>query len=213
MDKEIIITYESLYDLLRTEKSRQEVQELDKNFYADVINYIKEKESILSSHKSKDSIFAVQEIEKTKKQIENILKIVKEIYEKRESKIVQLAIIASRTNPQNPYLQILLPEEKQLYETVIEILSSFRNDILDNLLEAKAPNITKKQEKILKPKDINTTTKGTQTKLVRILYPLPKFLGSDLEVYGPFEQEDAVNLPQKIADVLIENKRAKEINT
>mgnify|MGYP001593711292 FL=1 len=110
MDKEIIITYESLYDLLRTEKSRQEVQELDKNFYADVINYIKEKESILSSHKSKDSIFAVQEIEKTKKQIENILKIVKEIYEKRESKIVQLAIIASRTNPQNPYLQILLPE-------------------------------------------------------------------------------------------------------
>ena len=211
MEKEIIITYESLYELLRREKSRPEIQELDKNFFADVISYIKEKDSILASQKSKDSIFAQQEIEKTKKQVENIQKIVRELYEKREGKILQLALLASRTSPQNLNLHSLLAEEKELYETMIESLSLFKKDILNNLLEAKTPVITKKQENQSKPKDINITIKGTQTKLVRILHPLPKFLGSDLEVYGPFEQEDAVNLPEKIAEILIENKRAKEI--
>lgn len=211
MEKEIIITYESLYELLRREKSRSELQDLDKEFFTDIVNYLKEKDSILNSQKSKDSPFASQEIEKTKKQIENIQKIIKELYEKRESKIVQLSIIASRTNTQNPNMQSLLPEEKHLYENLIETLSSYRKDILENLIDSKIPKIEKKDSKNQKPKDINMPLKGSQTKLIRILHPIPKFLGTNLEVYGPFEQEDTINLPEKIANLLIENKRAKEI--
>lgn len=212
MPKEITITYESLYELLRREKSRPELQELDKDFFADIITYLKDKQSILNSQKSKDSVFATQETEKTKKQIENIQKILKELYEKRESKLLQLSMIASRVDIKNQALQSLLPEEKDLYETLTEILRAARRNILEALLELKIPKI-QNDTRDKKPKDINMSTKAPQTKLIRVLHPIPKFLGTNLEVYGPFEQEDTINLPEKIANLLIENKRAKEIKT
>ena len=40
---------------------------------------------------------------------------------------------------------------------------------------------------------------------------MPKFVGRDLEVYGPFEEEDIANLPGEIADILILKNRAEEI--
>ena len=62
---EITITYETLYELLRREKFRQELQQLTPTFYQDTVNYIKEKQVILDSQKNKDSIFAT-ESEKTR---------------------------------------------------------------------------------------------------------------------------------------------------
>ena len=62
---EEIITYEILYDILRRERSRQELQKLDINFFNDINKYIKEKKAILEDIKSKSSIFYKKEIEKT----------------------------------------------------------------------------------------------------------------------------------------------------
>ena len=50
-------------------------------------------------------------------------------------------------------------------------------------------------------------------KTVRFMSAVPKFLGRELEVYGPFEEEDVANLPGEVADVLIKKGRAEEINT
>ena len=60
-----------------------------------------------------------------------------------------------------------------------------------------------------KAKDIKADEE--KTKLIRILNPLPKFLGTDLKTYGPFEEEDLASLPSKIADLIVEKKRAEEI--
>ena len=92
-----IITYEVLYDILRREKTRQEIQKLDDNFFDDIKKYIENKSSILKDLKTKSSIFAQKEIEKTEKELINIKKIVKDIYEKRESKITQLALSSAIT--------------------------------------------------------------------------------------------------------------------
>ena len=69
-----IITYETLYEILRREKYNQELQTLDKEFFKNTTTYLNEKESILESQKQKSSIFSATEINKTKKQIENIKK-------------------------------------------------------------------------------------------------------------------------------------------
>ena len=76
------------------------IQELDSLFHEKLVNYIKDKKEILSSQEKKDSIFTPIEVTKTRKQIDNIKKIIREIYEKRESKIVQLSLMNSRS--QNP---------------------------------------------------------------------------------------------------------------
>ena len=50
----------------------------------------------------------------------------------------------------------------------------------------------------------NDKNEAKNTKLVRFLHTVPKFVGKELEEYGPFAEEDIANLPLEIADLLIE---------
>lgn len=199
---EDLITNEKLYEALRKEKSKSELQELEAKFYNTVRAYIKEKKSIIESQKDKQSIFSKIEIENTKKQIETTKKILNELFEKREQKIVQLALLCSRTNPENKELDSKIEIERKFYLEILETLNKNRESNLISLID---------QEKEVKTKDINTTQIKQQNKLLRIISPIPKFIGLDLKTYGPFDTEEVANLPLKIAEVLINNNRAEEI--
>lgn len=194
---EEVITYEMLYDILRRERTRQEIQKLDDNLLKDINKYITEKAKILADLKTKSSIFSQKEIEKTDKQLNNIKKIVKEIYDKRESKILQLALSSAKTDKihEDPGL---LPEERLIFADLNKILKENRERILNGVLEEE-----------IKPKVIKSSHESI--KLVRILHPIPKFIGDDLNEYGPFEEEYIASLPIRVAELLIKNNRAEEI--
>jgi len=193
---ESIITYEALYDILRREKTRQELQKLDSNLFNDINKYVNDKTKILQDLKTKSSIFAQKEIEKTEKELNNIKKIVREIYDKREFKILQLALSSVKTR-QIQEEQSLLPEEKNIFENLISLLKDSREQLLRKLLENE------------EPKTIKSDLESIKT--VRLLKPVPKFIGDDLNEYGPFEEEYIASLPVKVAQLLIMNKRAEEI--
>ena len=72
MSKEIRITYETLFDMLRNEKTREELQKLEPSFYQDVLEYIKDKQAL--TQKSDSELFASMEKEKAQKQLENAKK-------------------------------------------------------------------------------------------------------------------------------------------
>ena len=198
-----IITYDTLYDLLRKEKFSIDLQPIPESFFKETINYLKEKEIILKNQE-KDTIFTL-EIEKTRKQIENIKKLLKELYEKRERKIIDQALSASRTEIKNKEIS-LLPEEEQFYKELITLLTEYRENILLRVLSKKQPKPKEEEPKAIKTEDNNL-------KLIRFLTEIPKFIGTDLNVYGPFEREDLANLPKDIAKTLIEKKRAEEIRS
>ena len=204
MPNDIIITFETLYDLLRREKTRQELQEFDKNFYKNTAKYVEEKQSILESQKQKESVFAEQEIKKTRNQIENTLKILRELYETRENKIIQLALINSRTKSNNSGKLNLLPEELEFYDSIINRLNQFRSNILHNVQNSKQPISDK-------PKDIKTPEKPQNIKFIRFIEAVPKFVGKNLKTYGPFEKEDMASLPNDVSSILIKNKTAETI--
>jgi DNA replication initiation complex subunit (GINS family) len=193
---ESIITYEVLYDILRREKTRQELQKLDSNLFKDINKYVNDKTKILIDLKTKSSIFAQKEIEKTEKELSNIKKIVKEIYDKREYKILQLALSSVKVR-QIQEEQSLLPEEKKIFENLVDLLKNSREELLAKLLENEEPKVIKSSLESIKT--------------LRILQPVPKFIGDDLNEYGPFEEEYIASLPVKIAQLLIINKRAEEI--
>ena len=108
---EINITYETLFELLRREKNREELQKLDETFFNDVVTYLKEQKEFLNEQKTKQDLFAVEELKKAEIQEENIRKILRELYEKREKKMISLALDASRTSSSIIDTSVLLEEE------------------------------------------------------------------------------------------------------
>ncbi len=207
-----IITYEILYEILRKEKFETELQKIEPDFFQAVIKYLEEKEAILESQKSKDSIFS-KESDKTQKQLENIRKILKDIYEKRENKIVQNSLMSSRFKDSRP--PNMLEEEAKFYEEIRNILNKYRKGILDNLILKKLPLIEYSPEK--KPDNTSKEialdkNEEKSIKMIRFLQSVPKFIGDDLILYGPFENEDVASLPKDISNLLIKKNRAEEIN-
>ena len=192
-----IITYETVYETLRKEKFKNDLQQLEENFFNDVVKYMEERKKTLLSSESKDSIFASENIIKTKKQIENIQKIISELYERRETKLIQLALTASRTNyPQDSSSMTF--EEKKLYFDLVNKLNTYRENILNNILSGKIPELKEESNK-------------DELKLIKFLESVPQFIGDDLKTYGPFETEEVANLPKRVSEILLKNKRAEEI--
>lgn len=233
MAEGMIITYETLFDLLRREKSRDELQELDHDFYRNVQRYLEEKKALAKG--SSDGF--MDEREKLRIQVANIKKIIKELYERRERKVVNLALFKARLNNKLLDTRALLPEEKSLFERFAGFLADNRDAVLNPLLfdrqgrEPSAPESVPLQEQprqrppseeqsASSPEEASSPiTSETESeedaeqenKTVRFTGAVPKFLGTELEVYGPFEEEDVAKLPAPIADVLIKKGRAEEL--
>jgi len=215
MMQEIVITYETLFELLQREKERNDLQKLEPAFFTDTISYIKEKKKILMARS--DSPFASEEKKKTERQLENIYKILKELYERREKKIINLALDKSRTQSHLIDTSALLKEEKVVFDALTNILNTYRDAILYSVLNEKVPFMQITEDKKLKDDfrlkdDFKPASELKRTtKLVRFLCHIPKFVGTELEEYGPFEEEDIANLPIEIADVLIGKGKVEEI--
>ena len=252
----ITLTYETLFDMVVREKGRDELQGLNANFFSELVRYLIEKRSMLV-------VLGPEEKEKTARQLQNINRLIKELYERREKKIVNLALARSRAGVDIIDTSALLAEEKALFEGLVSQLDTFRNGVLNNLFVAKVPSAQQQQQRTQQtgaetlaaasrvisspslsaisgtniPSSTADSNKGTETalstltnsgnenesqiaavenkqtetKLVRFLLPVPRFVGQELEVYGPFDQEDIANLPMEIAEVLIMKGRAEEI--
>jgi len=190
--KEINVTYETLYELLRRERSREELQELSDSFFADVIDYIESKKKLL-----KDQGMAEQK-QKIQKQLDNIHKLIRELYDKRERKIIQMGLTKARTGSDIIDTARLLGNEKQLYDEILAVCSKYRKEILDSILNSK------KVESKAAPIKQNT--------VVRFKQPVPKFIGKELETYGPFDTDDIASLPAEISSVLVKKGRAEEMD-
>ena len=206
-DKNNIITYENLYNILRKEKQNQELQELKETFYNEGMAYIEEKKEILESQQKKESIFTTIEVQKTKKQLENIFKILKELYEKRENKIIYLALLNSKTNEETNEESFMLERELELYESLKKVLDNSRNSIFDSIING---NKQKEQEDI-EPKDLKVEKMPKNSKKITILKPIESFVDTNLKTRGPFKKEDMAILPEEIAELLISKNIAKEI--
>jgi DNA replication initiation complex subunit (GINS family) len=209
MENEVIITYETLYDLLRNEKNKSELQQLSANFLKDLINYLNKKQEILESQEKKKSIFTSTEVQKTRKQIESIQKIIKELYERRESKIIQSCLISSRTNIESEETSRLLPEEQEFHKILTKNLNHYRENILYRLSAGQLPNIDIPESK---PKDLKTNEKPIKTaRKLKMICDIPKFVGMDMESYGPFNDKQIIEIPNETADFLIKQNKAEEI--
>lgn len=217
----IRITLETLYDILRNEKKREDLQKLEDTFFIDVIGYLKEKKALLDSQAKSTDVFAAGEREKLEYELRSIRRILKEIYEKREKKIIDIALNKSRTGSDIIDTSAMLREEKELYQEFLLNLDGFRRGILLKLLNCEFPLVmplkplvsvsASQTEELLKTNIKQETAEHDRTK-IRFIRPTPSFVWKDLKKYGPYDSGEETEIYPEVADLLVRKGRAEKVS-
>jgi DNA replication factor GINS len=168
------ITFELIRKTQREEQSIPKLTQLPKNFYSNVKTYLDQKRKLTKEDK------------KVALELKNIERLVEDIFNRRERKILNQAIISARTDipPEN-----LTEEEKKFFNQIVDLIKNRRKLKLNSMF-------------ILPKKEL--------TSLVVFKEDTPEFVGADEKIYGPFKKGDIAKLPEENIKVLLERKIVKE---
>ncbi len=228
---EVIITYETLFDILRKEKSKSELQQLPADFYGQVVGYIRELHDLVEASGG----IAAPGSQKSLVQLRNAQKILRELYERRERKILEMALNRARTESNIVDTGTLLAQERPFYEESAAALTTNKSALLEPVLRGEAPagvtvpprgepgsgrgEQSDERPEASRPSlaaaivDPNAPTPEEvavkESCKVKFIVAVPKFLGLHGEVHGPFEPGETATLQGKIAAVLLKKKRVE----
>ncbi|MBW2964872.1 hypothetical protein KY363_05440 [Candidatus Woesearchaeota archaeon] len=211
-EKDVVITYETLFELLRIEKNREDLQKLDERFFDDVLKYLNDKKAKFDSKESQSVLFAADEKERARLELENIRKILKELYDKREKKIISTALNNARTGVAVVNTSSMLPSERMLFDAVSAVLSEFRTNILFRLAGCEQPNIDALSDKVISK--LNGSIALREVEASRTV-EVPDERGPGVEITGGYENpvaEEPVSAPSRI-ETRIADEQPKELKT
>lgn len=218
---DVIITYETLFDILRKEKSRQDLQQLPEDFYGQAVAYVRKKRAEVEAAGG----FGSPAAQKPLVQFRNVQKILRELYERRERKIIEMALNRARTESNIVDAAPLLSQEKRLYEEATRLLTTCKQELLEPTLKGEAPEgvvvpILPADQQVELSKAVAVTggeapgptpeeVATRESCDVRFIHLMPRFFGLKGEVLGPFEPGERAELPGKIAAVLLKKRRVE----
>ncbi len=180
--------YDELFDAWREEKHNPELQKLPSNFYDRLAKYIKrirEEKRMLDEKTIRGKLLQREE--------ENVGRLTEELVRTRYKKISNSVYSGG-----SPLSSSMTQEEMSLFKKILDSYDSY-HDLTKSLLQGQIPKETKSR------------TKGL--KVVRFIREMPQLIGSDLETYGPFRQDEIATLPDENARNLIKQGIAAEIET
>ncbi|MFX0038245.1 MAG: hypothetical protein ACFFCY_00870 [Promethearchaeota archaeon] len=212
--------YEKLY-----QQWLEEFQDIDLTpITQDIFNEYKKLLDFINNYQEEKKSEVKDQILATYK--DNLNYLFKDFLKIREFKIISSALALKEINLNN-----VIEAEKLLYENLVSSIKGYKKvkaislygediEFQDNKIKkdeeiesmVEETPISKKEKisgvfevkkKVVKEK-INYT-------LIRFLKKTPPLVGIDLINYGPFEEEDIANLPQKNAKILILEKFAEKI--
>ncbi len=170
------ITFEFIRKIQLDEQKANTLTRLPTNFFNAVSNYLEQKKKIVVSDDRKGIL-----------EVRNIERLVEDIFNRRERKILNSAIISARNGmpPEN-----LGEEERPFYNSVVGFIKSRRNDLLKHMLTSKSEE---NQPMVIFKEDT------------------PEFLGIDEKSYGPFKKGDIASLPEENRKILVERRIVEEL--
>lgn len=187
-----VITYETFRKFQRLEKDNDAIQKLPDSFYEACREWIKRKEALYET--TRDSSLL--------REIENMMSVVKDIMDRRERKLLTLALhhVRGGALPQN-----LLPSEKGLFDLTVAGLENARKANLE-----KIRGTQKAVQEQARPEERQQPAPSQQVPYLKVsvLQKLERFVGTDGKVYGPMNPGDTVELPSDVAKLLLEKNMA-----
>lgn len=166
------------------EKSNEELTSLSEDFYEEAASYVSELKREL--RKSRDLRRDLLRVE-----IDRILEMIQEIYLLRALKMMDSLIEEKEGD--------LIEKEKEAFEGIRGRLEDLQEDFVDSVVEGE-PKLTHSSEH--------------SNLYVSFLKDIPKpITGADMNYYGPFEEGEVANIPDKTAELLIDQGLAEKIST
>jgi len=163
------ISFEYLRKILNEEKKSQNLTKVPDDFYESIRLYLEGKRKV--AKEKKDEL-----------ELRNIERIVENIFNLRERKIVNFALMAARAGiqPSN-----LTPDERLFFNKILEVIKERRTLI----------------EKV--KRSLNMQSQKETDILVVFKQDFPAFVGIDGQTYGPFKKGDIAKLPDKNRELLV----------
>ena len=136
-------------------------------------------------------------------QLQNIKKILKELYDRREEKIIEMSLIRSKTKTNIIDTSNLLEQEKTLYNSIVDVLNNYRESIINSVIEMRS--VTKPVFVIEDKQEKKTELPVTKLRFIQEIEP---FFGKELEEYGPFKANEIAYIPNELANVILSQGKA-----
>lgn len=142
------ISYEYLFDLLRREKTREDLQSIDKDFYKNIFSNINKREKLILEKQSQTSLVTNVELEKEKIEVKNIRKVAQEIMDRRQKKIIFSALSRARIPGTIINNDLFTKKEEEFFNKSVELFRSFKYDVENSFVNLKNVDKEDKQEDI-----------------------------------------------------------------
>lgn len=200
MDEEEL-SYKTLRKIQQMEKNSPSLTALIPGFYNALSEYLENLDSRLNEESSSQKKMMLKD------EIQNIRKIVVSIYEQREKKILLAAVSKARGG--NPDLKNLESREKDLFDSVLNLMTQSRGQLLDKDIIKRE---LKKDESTVEPdtKNDQENDQSNTNPIMRITEHIPEFIGTDEKKYN-LRKGDIVTLPENMSKMLIKKGVAEEI--
>ena len=202
-----VITYNKIREIQKTERVEPTVMKLPENIIEAIQSYLSEKQSLLDKNRGNDNLFSQDMYSRVDYELKNARKSIIDIFELRQKKILEQAFQAAKTDVKIKDTSSMLVFEKKLFNMLLESLSKYNNSCILNILRQNKPVFEEAQSEEKAFKREETSNKI----LVRVLSDTPPLLCEDNSVVGPLKREDVVNIPRRVAEVLIKQNKAEEI--
>ena len=189
--------YEEIFEAWKREKNSRVIQPLASEFLEKASRYLTDLKLLTIKQRKGENLDPAgkREAEYAEFMLSGLLKM-------RIQKIALMSLEGSIEIPAN-----LTEKEKSLFTNLRTDLDKYRHE---SLLSSKTSDesIGKNENRSISS---NATGEGSSNMLLRILQPIPRLVGVDLQEYGPFQKEDLVTLPRENALVLIARGVASEV--
>lgn len=169
-----MITYSFLRDIERQELTQASLVLLPEDFYKKVNEYAAGLEARING----GGVMVLREYE-------NVKRIIKRITEKREEKVVLLAVRGVES-------ENLTKDEKEFFYSIKEKIEQHRKNF----------SVDEKE-----------SIKKEMVKKVKIIEEVEAYTAPNGSIYGPFKKEEEVVLPSEEANALLKEKKAEEVIT
>ncbi len=217
------ITYDKLFELLRVERNDPNLQRLSSTFFADVRVYLQVKLDSIAKSKNSSDIFAAEHVETAQQQVRNAMRILADITDRRERKILNLALNKARAASSAVDTGNLLAEEKAMFAQIVALLAAQRST-LQQLLTTPSPSsaslatgAASAVASIASASAITETAVPTPVgepaaeKPYLVIEEITEFFGPDMRHYGPFSKGDNASFSDQIARILLKKNLVKQL--